>query len=236
MKLCFIDAFLTRGSASIPAGDWVAVGIHPSSEVDLCDVGNYRLGVNAIVPVNTGDSVRAVRSLKNVDSAALAALLNTTGGGPADGNKAPSDKLVLQLYEACDEWQPPGPRVPYVTQAFVPTTQMTTTQATAKLIARVPFSGRKTLAVFVQPAGPTSLVVIGLRYPLPASISGLLLGEESPVTVVPVNLMTTGAVMAGSTNSVGVYYTENFDEMLVYVWTPGGAASVSVAIEAYGER
>lgn len=237
MRIFTLDSFLTKGSGTIPEGAWVGVGIHPSSEVDLMEVGGVRCGVGAIVPLRSGDTAKAVRSLNAPDIKIIAAALNALG--PADGNLAPNDKLVIQVYEECDPWNPPGKRVPYNTQAIV-TAPLPTTQATAKLIARIPMCGRASLAMWCQPIAGIALTVgfQGMKYPKQDSGNGFTQVDESVPFAIGVATIVSGPIAGGQNSTfsqtiggIGSIH----DEVTVWAWSAGGG-NASFQFEAFGER
>jgi hypothetical protein len=155
MRFHVESEFGKKGSTQLPAdGDIVAVGIASSSDVDICEVGPYRLGPMSIVPCRGGETVEALRGFRAT---------NLNGSVPSLINQ----NLVLQLYESCDALVPPGPRAPVMVASgpiFLAGAGLFT------LALRVPFSGRKQCVFNVRRVTETAMpadntaVVRGVTY------------------------------------------------------------------------
>lgn len=247
MRIFSEDAFQSKGSTQIPSGPWVAVGIHCQSEVDLCIVGGRRLGIGGIVPVaDGGQNVIAVR--RPATSRSLAGAVASAGANPANHNAkdgsgvAVGDKLVLQLYEACDALFSAGPRIPF--EMEVRNVQCALGVANSSMIARIPFSGRRQATIFsTQPQGSDlGIIIRGVRYRVDVNnaLLGVLAFIEAPVDIVSsTSFATTGDGLGlgkGIHVGGGADNQESFDEL--QVWGYGITAlvtSVDISCKAFGE-
>lgn len=225
MKLLPINNFLTIGQGQIPSG-FRGAAIHPSSEVDLVDIGSARLGVGGVVPLTGGSTVKAVR--------ALASNPSTVG-----------ESLVLALFESCDVMVPQGPRVPVSKSVVLDAQTMGAIGANATFALRLPFQGRQQAAISFRRSDATkdlSLFVLGAR-------AGFR-GQAGPVLTSASDTETWWDGVAAPTSPQGfavartIYVggqgdnVEAFDELIVYVFGPAaaGAETVTVVAEAWGER
>lgn len=155
--------FNLGGSAQIQQGPYVACGIAAGSEVDTCLVGDQKLGPMSLVPCRGGTNLTALRGYRTYGGQPIQNQLETPGGAP--GGQV-GGTLVLQLYEACDVLVPPGPRAPLLVSGFVASTALPATNATAALLLRIPFHGRRQGTFSVKRAGNIELNVLvqGVRY------------------------------------------------------------------------
>jgi len=241
--------FATRGSATIPNGDYIAVGIGPGSHMDMCAVGGSVLGPMSLVPLGQGGgaNVTAIRGSRSGP-------LNTNDGVATpyapDGTFG---MLELLLYERCDPLVPPGPRAPIIkaTQngAFVG----------GGLALRMPFMGRKTCAIFAkQETGINSdftVTIRGIRYFATPSMTAAQFAQHAINTEFPFaeevvlgtyfkggatrRLSTVGTDAPNYELGVAGYVggngdmAEAFDE--IEIWTTAVGA-LFVQAEVYGER
>lgn len=231
MKLFTFDQFLTRGSAQVPSGKFVAAGIHCSSDVESCTIGGYKLGVKSIVPLS-GESPRV--DADRISLTLTAGLFSTDDASPADGVKSPGEKLVLQMYEPCDGFSPPGPRAPYFTRAALAT--LPATAAGAKKIARLPMSGRTRAALFWTGAAATCTInVLGIR-----ANYGVAKGYFPSINALdfttPAQTVKSGPNAGTNLFSRAVYIdNESFDELHVWAYDAGGGG-LDFFAEVTGER
>jgi hypothetical protein len=254
--------FLTNGVAELEAG-WVAVGIHPSSEVCLVDVNGVKLGVGAIVPIGkAATKLYAVHWPLNGDQLIGAEAGNYT---PADGQtEFLGDNLVLQLYSDCDALIPPGPRMPFYKDVRVLSAEVGATAELAKLAMRIPFHGRAACAIAVTRPGDTddvNILVVGRAYGRrnPSSFLSSLwekaannFGDQGGVWhEMAVQTRQNGGGVGATTPTIESTATgyrwrqfvvggeadasETFDELLVFVYS-AAAGDVWITAEAYGER
>jgi hypothetical protein len=156
MKVHHFSAFNLKGGASLPAG-YKAVGIHPSSEVDLVQVDNDKLTVMGLVPTNPANTVKltALRSYR--DTGLDVAEKDQVGG-----------YLAVVCYEECDDLENPGPRRPFTFGVRLDLAAFgATTINAATLVQRVPFMGRQQLALYLKRSttgADLNVVVRGVRY------------------------------------------------------------------------
>lgn len=253
MKLVTCPKFLTRGSFELPAGV-IAAAIHPSSEVDLCDVGGmHRLSVGGIVPLpqNQIVSVESVRNPLIGDQ-----LFGTEPGNITiyDGEEEPGGKLVLQLYDKCDALMPPGGRVSYYKDIEIAEADIPATEEAAQLAMRIPFHGRAQCTVGMWRSGGTqdlSIIVVGRSY----GRKGARLSNGSDFTdqggVVYEHGTQTwwnGGAVPESSVEAGVYLwrvfhvgglgdsAEAYDELQLFVYGGAGGGIARITAEAFGER
>jgi hypothetical protein len=237
MKLESFSKFLANGG-QLKAG-FRACAIHPSSEVDLVDVGSYRLGVGAVIPL----SPTAPTELRAVRRAPLAMF------NPGDADDI-GQQLVLQLYEECDELVAPGPRMPLSRAGTVVAASLGAAVGAANLILRVPFQGRRMACVRFKrntALADLSLVVVGASYGFKKDALGQsgLYVEKTTETwwdgggVAP--QVAAGVPLAGQLEVRQLYVggfgdgAEAFDELQFYVFGAAGG-DAEVTVEAYGER
>lgn len=232
MKLVTIDQFLTKGSGQIASAgeDFVAAGIHCSSEVESCTIGGFKLGVKSLVPITPGSAQQALADRISANQSGQMTGFNAC----LDGQQYPGEKLVLALYESCDGLQPPGPRAPYLTRAAA--TALPTTAAGAQPVCRLPMSGRTRAALWWAAQNNTcTIVVSGYR-----ANFGVAKGYFH---VVNTTLYTTpdqtgvAGFEAGVTDRHRAVYIDNesFDDLLVWAFDSAGG-SISFFAEVTGER
>lgn len=241
MKLQQFDEFLTNGQALIDGG-YTAIAIHPSSEVDLVDVGGYRLGVGAIVPVSKSSpsKLQAVRVAPD----------ELTGEGDPLLARDVGQKLVVQLYEPCDQLIPPGPRLPVFRQRSFPAAGLGGNTGDASLVLRVPMQGRSQMTLtFRRDTDVEDLTVVPV---------GILYGDRTQGIQQGTRFVPDAAVTwwdgGGAAPTVGVSATyaaelasrvvhyggggdsrEAFDEIAIFAYG-GVGGDVYIAAEAFGER
>jgi hypothetical protein len=261
MKLFTASDFLAARTGAfpkaipLPDGNWKAVAIHPSSEVDLVDIGAIaRLGVGGLVPIS-GSNQPGVMPVRRPCADQNDGI--TSNGSPRDGNtRAPGGKLVLQLYEACDALENPGPRNPIARAVVFNDGLLTATADGAPLCFRLPFQGRQMVRFSCFRGDSTrdlNLVVVGVNYGLwehpqlmtsdfvtVATTQTWWNGGGAAPTVTPL-ATSFGAGTAART----FYYggqgdnVEAFDELAVFAFGAfggGGTSAVSVSGEVWGER
>jgi hypothetical protein len=238
VQLHRVNKFLTNGRGSIPTGPFVAVGIHPSSEVDLVDVAGHRLGVGAIVPCEGGIEVKAVR---NAPQLAGAAFTSEDFAG---------QRLVLQLYEKCDQLIPPGPRLPVFREGFKAAADIGVDAANAGTpIVRLPFHGRTMATITFRrttDAADLTLLVVGFNHGEVGGNTGMIRITEQTTTTwwngaVPPAVTVHGGASLDTLQARTVYVgglsdaAEGFDELMLFVYGAAGGDARLFA-EAYGER
>lgn len=233
-----VERFLSRITAPVPSG-YVAVGIHPSSEVDLVDVNGMILGVGAIVPLNKQQAAK-------VTAVRRAPLQVEADGDHYDVGQ----RLVLQFYSDCDAQTPPGPRLPVSRAGFISAASLGAVVGAANLVFRLPMHGRRMACIrFLRntAVADLSLVVVGASY----GRRGDALGERGMFVekttetwwngggVAP--QVAVGANLAGQLEVRQVYVggfgddAEGFDELLLYVFGAGGGGRAEVDATACGE-
>lgn len=224
--------FARTGKTTLPSGDaFVAVGIAPSSDVDLCLVGNHRLGPGMLVPYST--TVSAIRGYRTPTS------LDPVGGA-----------LALQLYERCDVIVPPGPRGAYHASAFG--NAFGVNVATAERVLRVPFQGRRQAVIAVKRAdgdtGDAEIHVRGVRYLSRERIAAAPTQQPYFEVVATETLFDGGGAiptsgLGGGSVATGQLFLVGGDAVPVgadelEVWILGAAVGtgVYVQVEVTGER
>lgn len=234
-----LEKFLTLGGASAPSSGFVAVGIHPSSEVDLVDVNGQILGVGALVALNKSQT------------AALKAVRRAPGQLSSAGDDADvGQKLVLQYFEACDPLVAPGHRDPTSRAAVVKAADLGVVAGGANCAIRLPFQGRRMARISfkrIASSADVSLVVVGASYgDRRVDLYSPMYVEKTAETwwngggSAPV--LATGplaAVVEARQVYVGGFgdAAEHFDELQIYVYGAADAGNdVHVAATAYGEE
>lgn len=234
MKIHTVANFTQQGTASLPNGNFRAVGIAPGSEVDVCKVGGRMLSVGGLVPFNSG--VEAVRGIRKPNG-------NTT---------LTLGDLELVLYEACDPLMQPGPRAPTLRAARVKGADLRTTPArdgvatTANL--RIPFQGRRHATFFMRRTDGTdfSFIVVGVKYRDRALMGAFDADVEayfdesatdtwSVSGVVPVSGLAGGGSLSAVRHVGGFDSEETYDELELYCWGAAGG-DLYIQAEADGER
>ena len=240
MKIFTEPQFLAKGSTQLPNYEGMrGVGIHPSSEVDSCTVAGVKLGVKSIIPVGAGAEVRADK--KKFNNTTYPGLALQFDNAVMDNAPNAGDKLVLQIYEACDRMIPPGPRASYLTrtgQSVLPTTRVL-----AQAVAKLPTMGRVRSALSWIALNATAVInVAGVRMLYgQASLytSGaacFLVSNPTDYTSPLTNIVPAGVAFGGSQPSRTIYIdNENFDYLLVWAFDPGGG-SLDFLAEVSGER
>lgn len=240
MRLQVFDSFLTNGSGQLlnppeATSAWRGAGIHCSSEVESCSIGGIKLGVKSIIPYPGSLVTADRRSISSVAGGMYGAWNAPPRSVPLDGNGRPGEKLVLQLYENCDELAPPGPRAPYLTRALV--ASLPATEATNQLVMKLPMSGRTRATIgWSGSAGDITVNLVGIR-----SFFGIAVGElpiPNPISFVNSGISGNGAGPAqGATIYTNQIYVDNesFDEIWVFAWSASGSSLVMIA-ETTGER
>jgi hypothetical protein len=241
MKLHVDDNFLTVGETS-PAGRFHALGIHPSSEVDLAIVNGRQLSIGAIVPASPGLTVSAVRNQPGA--------LNVAG----DGFEQCGQRLVLQLYEDSDALVPPGPRAPVLRRTQILAANLSAVVATANMAFRLPFHGRRQATLRFRRttnAQDLSVVVVGVNWGYRrdgqftvGTFGGAMLVENTTETWFNGGAAPAVAVgdLAGTLEYRVVHIggggdsQESFDELGVFVFGAAGGGDVQIEGEAFGER
>lgn len=252
MKLYYPDRILDRGSEQLPAG-FVGVAIHPSSDVDVVDVDGARLAPRSVVPIDptTRATVKAVR--RRID-------VNAFPGAPGVGDSLEitpdytPQKLVLQLYEKCDQLIPPGPRTPYYRDILIPSADLSAVALTANLALVIPFWGRSTLQLSVKRTDTTqdlSFFIVGRKHgnrdsasPKPIFSALASFGDEDgvldesgvftwgmPTFTLDPTLPRWRTVYFGGLGDAG----ECFDYLLVFCYGAAGGGDALLVAEAYGE-
>jgi hypothetical protein len=235
MRLFTIDGFLSGGARQLPTiADAIAVGIHSSSEVDAANVNSVRLSVMSLVPLNGGSGITITPFRTPLNP------LVVSWRNPADNNTTPGEKLVIVVYEACDKLVAPGPRAPY--EFGVAVKAMPIAAGAAALVARIPFSGRRQLSLFVTPnANDATVLLRGIRYTLAsAGNASLSISTEAPVVVVAANQVSANGdgivlgreLIAGG----GSDLQEGFDEIQIFAWQVAGSNSCVFSGSVFGER
>lgn len=236
MKIVTEPKFLTTGSKQL-TGRYRALAIHPSSEVDLVDIDGVRLGVGGIVPFPlSGANVLSVRNAPNEIVAASGDHLDV------------GQKLVLQLYEDCDELVPPAPRHATFRSGIIAASALGAVVAAANLIVRLPFQGRAQAAIrFKRLTSPQdlSLVVLGVSYgtrsdagtganyvELPVETWWNGGGAAPTVTTGPLALQLQAAVV--NLGGMGDE-AEALDELQCWVYGPAGLGRAECTAVAFGE-
>lgn len=226
MKIASFDKFLLKQTAQLPNGEWRAVGIHASSEVDLVTVGGSVLSIGSLLPAKGSAPISAVRR--------------------SAGSFAPvGERLVLQLYEPCDELVPPAVRAPVCMKAEIDATGggLPALAASPAIAIRLPFQGRQHATIsFMRSDSALDMqcVVIGRRRPFYDNTGGDLLTQATPETwwnggaAAPTDAF--GNVCARTFHIGGVDNEECFDDLLICVRGAAGVDIVTVLAEAYGER
>jgi hypothetical protein len=220
------------------------VAIHPSSEVDICRVGAFILGVGSIVP----PASNATPLRKDIGAGEFSAPHTDVPGAGTQTDVG--GRLVLQYYEACDPLVPPAARTPGVYSRIVPAASILAGSYIIGL--RVPFAGRREASIhFMRStnAADLTLLVRGVKYPLVeqvdttvalGSFTGLLT-ENAATTwwngagAAPTSAL--GGFLAARTQYVGggADSQEDFDELqLLIKGAAGGDAYLRV--ETFGER
>jgi hypothetical protein len=235
MKLLTVDRFLTIGAGTLPGG-FRAVAIHPSSEVDLVDLGGgVQLTVGSVVPVpGQAQAIAPVRYF----------LSNGVGQhAPLDGdNTTVGEKLVLALYEGCDPLVPLGPRVPVFRSWRVKLADLPALAADAKMVFRVPMHGRSRCVISISRSDPLDLglIVLGRRAGTRESRKNPPLTGFEVVAAAAVETWFDGG--GAPPSAVGVtldrqYNVENerFDELNVYVYGALGTDDNPISAEGFGE-
>lgn len=245
MKIFTEPQFLAKGSTQLPNYEGMrGVGIHPSSEVDSCTVAGVKLGVKAIVPVGAGAEVRAdKRKFNNITFPGLALQFDTS---VADNAPNAGDKLVLQIYEACDRMIPPGPRAPYLSRAS--SSGLPGTKVLAAPMFKLPTSGRTRIALSWMALNIQAIVnVSGVRMtygvqPLTNDGRGTFgyvisntTDYNSPATAMASAGPSQPAVIPTRTIYID---NESFDYLLVWAWDLGnsGGNYFDILAEVSGER
>lgn len=242
MQIQSIGDFLRLGAGVVPNGDYVAVGIAPSSEVDVCIVGDrYTLSPGSLVPCKGGTKLTAVRGYRTIPSG------GTIPYDPIGGT------LDLLLYQSCDLLSPPGPRARLLVGNLIDYTA-----PNAALLLRVPFSGRKHAVVSVKREFDTTtdlnITVRGIRY-RPREVlrrfsKAVYESEQSFMEVAQTETYFNGAgslpesTLDGDTYQLGrVFYVggggdnqEGFDELEVWVDHASSSSVIWGEIEVNGER
>lgn len=241
MKLNVADNFLSRGSMNIPNGAYKAVGIHCSSEVDAIEMGGIRVGARSVIPLgmsqNGGQLVTSARKGLNGRYTGLTGGTEMSNANQRDGVRAPGEKLVLQLYEECDDLNPPGPRVPYLTSVLLPTLSAAgaTTAATAMLVSVLPMSNRlRAVLSFGANLNGASYGLRGIRES--AAGDGMFYVDKAAVVLpnTPSIYAAAGAIADPQCNIVYVD-NESFDWLLVYMFS-AGAPNGLFSAEVDGDR
>lgn len=231
MKLHTFDDFLTHGTAPAPKGDWRGVAIHPSSEVDLVDVGGYRLTVGSVVPWNAELAAvrRALGAFTYLDSAIHKSL---------DGLNVVGEKLVLAFFEQCDSLVPLGARAPTFRNLVTSDDNIPVALADSQLMLRVPMQGRSRAVVsFTRDEDLELTVTIVGRRMSPRS-HGL---EVSTFHAHDAETWRDGGVPPTLTDGNFAWKqlnieNERYDELLVYAYgAAGGTGSTSFSAESFGE-
>lgn len=244
MQFHIATDFNRVGIGVLPPGKFVAVGIAPASEVDICRVGALTLSPCSLVPFNT--NIKPMRGFRTgIDS------LTT------DPYVSNNDMLVLVLYEACDFVVPPGPRAPVLREAII---RISDGYATApRLALRLPFAGRTQAVVAVRRENGSvtgvTATVRGVRYLTPAQYNAKILVANPPnddqepffaeqVETIVYTTSTVDQVGGPNTNQTvgGVFYIggngdnqEAFDELEVWIFGVEDG-DVLIQAEASGER
>lgn len=238
MRWVSFAEFSTQKAVTLDAGDFVAVGIAASSEIDICLVGGHVLGPQTLVQFST--TVEAIRGLRT-------GLLPSGVSAPPVGQR-----LVLQLYERCDVLIPPGPRSPLVVTSdfYVVPAALGVTNP----ILRVPFAGRKQCAFAVKRSAGTeatddlSYLVRGVKYNAAAFQKinrGVLVdGADQRCVFTETTTGTVGLTLStadGASPLNRVFYVggagdnqEDFDELELYVF--GNAGNAYAQAVATGDR
>lgn len=238
MKTFLIKDFLQAREGQI-LDECVAVGIHPSSEVDLVLVDGVLLGVGAIVPARRASTLQSVRI-------APADIIS------ADDYATVGGKLVLQLYEKCDALIPPGPRLPWSRSVRIKDAAIGVDAANATLAFRLPMWGRPAAMIFFTRLGAEDLtmVPVGARYgiaqlglnPDSNNTQGPLLVPGPATTFVSGTLVGVNATLAGEVASTFASVGgdgdafEYFDEIFVFVYGPAAGGDAIISAEVAGER
>jgi hypothetical protein len=235
------NKFLTNAGAIMPVeSELVAVGIHPSSEVDLVDVGGRILSVGSVMPLTDGgrEHINPVRRAP--------AQLEVAGDQDDVGQL-----LVLQFYEPGDMLVAPGARAPVTRSKQIAAASVPTTAATAALAFRLPFHGRRQACIrFARStnAADLSMIVVGLNWGdrRCTDVSSVVVQAREQAAeawwngtgAAPVRIAGTGAtqlqyreVYVGG----GGDTQEAFDELAIYVFGGAGGTAL-VEGEAFGER
>lgn len=230
-ELHIIDKFTERGGSTLPTNGFVAVGIAPSSEIDICKVGTNVLGPMQLVPFSTG--VEAIRGER----------LNMLNDGATLASSAPlGATLALWLFKQGEPLVVPGPRAPrlYTSNMFTMAVAAPSTGTLPNL--RVPFSGRKQAAVsafaFDAAAPAVSLLIRGLNYGARFDFPVTGIGpfrDDAPVVAFA---GSAGGITGGGVIRYvggGGDLQEAFDELEIYLY--GSASSTGyLVVEVSGER
>jgi hypothetical protein len=245
MKVFAVDNFLVKGSAGLPSGAFRAIAIHPSSEVDLIKVNGRLLGPGTLLPMTPGET-------PSIESVRFAPTVYEGASDITDRSQA-GQLAVVQLYEACDSLDPPGPRVPSLRYGKVLAANLGAVIGAANIIARVPFSGRRMARIsFMRTANPVdlSLVIMGVVWGTKVD-GGIGPGLEGHVVQQITQTWWNGAgaaptITAGGVAGLGqarIIYVgggadaeEGFDELVLFVFGGAGAGDAVVFAESYGER
>lgn len=233
MKIFVEDQFLTKGSAQLPTYNGMrGIGIHSSSHVESCSVGGIKLGVKAFLPLaNGGVNITAdrIRFRQNAGAPQSTSELDNV----ADAAPNAGDKLVLQVYEACDDLQLPGPRTPYVTRAAC---VLPAAQVNARLLMVLPTSGRLRSALFWSASTATVTVnVVGFRMQFGVNKGYYGIPNQTNYATPQLSFIAGGA--AGSQNFARAIYVdgESFDYLMVYGFD-AASGSIDMLGEVTGER
>jgi len=237
MKLHQDDAFLTKGSSTLPPGNWRAAAIHPSSDVDLCIIGGYTLGVGSIVPLegSGGHNVLAVRGFSNE----LLQVLAT--------NVTPNLRIVLALYEECDPLVPLGVRSTYVDSITFPSGSIPTAVGfiTSGCAFRVPFTGRRHFTCWAR--RDTTAADLNLVFRCKRYLSRLQISKDADQfahydefqdswwhgPAAPLSMVDAATVLS-RTFHLGASSEESWDEIEVFVWGAAGG-NAQLGVQASGE-
>lgn len=242
MKIHTFNELAYVGGGNIPVGRYVACGIAPGSDVDICTVGGNRLGPMSLVPCSPGSEVKPIRGYRTSDGY----FLFTSTSQDTVGSS-----LSLLLYEPEDPLVPPGPRAPAIyaeSYAFA--------VGETRKVFRFPMMGRKNAAIRVQRLGGenpnVTITVRGVSFHSAAQMRRGSLASES-VSVLDEEVYYSwdtvgaasrpastinGADKLGKTIYIGGAAAEFFDEVDVFldIAAQVNPTYFSVQAEVTGER
>lgn len=236
MKLQTVEKFLSRGTSETTRG-FVAAGIHPSSEVDIVDIGGQRLGVGSLVPL-VGDAAQELRAVRR--------RCNELAYGSMDvfeGQLPIGERLVLQLYEKCDPLiPPPSSRLPVWRKMAFSANFLGPLAADMECFFRLPFQGRKMATISFERSDNVdfSVYVVGARrgfvdqsdttHYTESTVVTWFDGGAAPTHNFDGNRIARVVHVGGFGDAA-----ERFDELQVCAYGNATAGIITITGEAYGE-
>jgi hypothetical protein len=241
MKLHTIDNFLTDRSQAAPKGNWRGVAIHPSSEVDLVDVGGYRLTVGGVVPWPTGGA--DIQPVRHSPGGYANPNIETAQHLSLDGLHVVGEKLVLAFYEECDALVPLGSRAPVFRTLITGDGNVPELLEDAQCMMRIPMQGRSRAVISFARDEALDLTVIVVGRRIPVREAGYENGSYGSTLVAAASETWFDGGASPPELPDGNYAmrqinieNECYDELDVYVHgEAGGSGSTTLSAEAFGE-